>query len=37
VVIVNAGELRFSGPLRELGASGHALESAFLKLTAVPG
>jgi ABC-2 type transport system ATP-binding protein len=37
VVIVNAGELRFSGPLRELGASGHELESAFLKLTAVPG
>jgi ABC-2 type transport system ATP-binding protein len=36
VVIVNAGELRFSGPLRELGGSG-ALESAFLKLTAVPG
>ena len=37
VVIVNAGQVRFSGPLRELGASGHALESAFLKLTAVPG
>ena len=36
VVIVNAGELRFSGPLRELGGSG-ALESAFLRLTAVPG
>src|SRR5215468_1635206 len=37
VVIVNAGELRFCGPLRDLGGSGHALESAFLKLTAVPG
>ena len=37
VVIVNAGELRFSGPLHELGASGQALESAFLRLTAVPG
>jgi ABC-2 type transport system ATP-binding protein len=37
VVIVNAGELRFSGPLHELGRSGQALESAFLRLTAVPG
>jgi ABC-2 type transport system ATP-binding protein len=37
VVIVNAGELRFSGPLHELGGSGRALESAFLRLTAVPG
>ena len=37
VVIVNAGELRFSGPLHELGRSGPALESAFLRLTAVPG
>jgi ABC-2 type transport system ATP-binding protein len=37
VVIVNAGELRFSGPLHELGGSGQALESAFLRLTAVPG
>jgi ABC-2 type transport system ATP-binding protein len=36
VVIVNAGELRFAGPLRELGGSGHALESAFLKLTTAP-
>jgi ABC-2 type transport system ATP-binding protein len=34
VVVVNAGELRFCGPLGELGGSGHALESAFLKLTA---
>jgi ABC-2 type transport system ATP-binding protein len=37
VVIVTAGQLRFAGPLRELGGSGGALESAFLKLTAVPG
>ncbi|MFI5080724.1 MAG: ABC transporter ATP-binding protein [Streptosporangiales bacterium] len=37
VVIVNEGELRFSGPLHELGGSGQALESAFLRLTAVPG
>jgi ABC-2 type transport system ATP-binding protein len=37
VVIVNAGELRFAGPLHELGGSGRALESAFLRLTAVPG
>jgi ABC-2 type transport system ATP-binding protein len=37
VVIVNAGELRFFGPLHELGGSGQALESAFLRLTAVPG
>jgi ABC-2 type transport system ATP-binding protein len=36
-VIVTAGQLRFAGPLRELGGSGGALESAFLKLTAVPG
>ena len=36
VVIVNAGELRFAGPLRELGGSA-ALESAFLRLTALPG
>jgi ABC-2 type transport system ATP-binding protein len=37
VVIVTTGRLRFAGPLRELGGSGGALESAFLKLTAVPG
>jgi ABC-2 type transport system ATP-binding protein len=37
VVIINAGELRFSGPLHELGGSGRALESAFLRLTTVPG
>ena len=35
VVIVSAGELRFAGPLSELGPGG-ALESAFLKLTATP-
>jgi ABC-2 type transport system ATP-binding protein len=37
VVIVNAGELRFEGSLRELGGSGSALESAFLRLTLAPG
>ncbi len=36
VVIVSAGELRFAGPLSELGPGGGALESAFLKLTATP-
>jgi ABC-2 type transport system ATP-binding protein len=36
VVIVGAGRLRFAGPLRELGGTGNALESAFLRLTAVP-
>jgi ABC-2 type transport system ATP-binding protein len=36
VVIVNAGELRFAGPLHELGETSSALESAFLKLTAAP-
>jgi ABC-2 type transport system ATP-binding protein len=36
VVIVNAGELRFAGPLNELGETSGALESAFLKLTATP-
>jgi ABC-2 type transport system ATP-binding protein len=33
VVIVNGGELRFEGPLAELGATSGALESAFLTLT----
>jgi ABC-2 type transport system ATP-binding protein len=33
VVIVNAGELRFEGPLGELGVTSDALESAFLTLT----
>jgi ABC-2 type transport system ATP-binding protein len=33
VVIVNEGELRFEGPLSELGGTGDALESAFLTLT----
>jgi ABC-2 type transport system ATP-binding protein len=35
VVIVNEGRLRFAGPLRELGETSGALESAFLNLTAV--
>jgi ABC-2 type transport system ATP-binding protein len=33
VVIVSAGQVRFAGPLREIGETNHALESAFLKLT----
>jgi ABC-2 type transport system ATP-binding protein len=33
VVIVNGGELRFEGPLAELGGTSDALESAFLTLT----
>jgi ABC-2 type transport system ATP-binding protein len=37
VVIVTAGELRFAGPLRDLGQTSGALESAFLQLTAAPG
>jgi len=36
VVIVSAGRLRFAGPLTELGATGGALESAFLRLTGAP-
>jgi ABC-2 type transport system ATP-binding protein len=36
VVILSAGRLRFAGPLRALGASSGALESAFLRLTAAP-
>jgi ABC-2 type transport system ATP-binding protein len=36
VVILSAGRLRFAGPLGELGATGGALESAFLRLTAAP-
>jgi ABC-2 type transport system ATP-binding protein len=36
VVIVSAGRLRFAGPLRDLGGTGGALESAFLRMTAVP-
>jgi ABC-2 type transport system ATP-binding protein len=35
-VILSAGRLRFAGPLRDLGATGGALESAFLKLTVAP-
>jgi ABC-2 type transport system ATP-binding protein len=33
VVIVSAGRLRFAGPLREIGTTSAALESAFLSLT----
>jgi ABC-2 type transport system ATP-binding protein len=36
VVIISAGQLRFAGPLREIGATNQALESAFLNLTAAP-
>jgi ABC-2 type transport system ATP-binding protein len=37
VVIVSAGRLRFAGPLDELGGTGTALESAFLRLTGAQG
>jgi ABC-2 type transport system ATP-binding protein len=37
VVIVSAGQVRFAGPLGEIGATNTALESAFLKLTATAG
>ena len=37
VVIVSAGQVRFAGPLDEIGPTGTALESAFLTLTAAPG
>ncbi len=37
VVIVSAGQLRFAGPLREIGPTNSALESAFLRLTAASG
>ena len=38
VVIVSAGRLKFAGPLAEVGETGDALESAFLRLTtATPG
>jgi ABC-2 type transport system ATP-binding protein len=33
VLIVSAGQLRFAGPLREIGPTNEALESAFLDLT----
>ena len=36
VVIVSAGELRFAGPLSDIGETHAALESAFLNLTAAP-
>jgi ABC-2 type transport system ATP-binding protein len=34
VVIINAGRLRFAGPLAELDTDGRSLEDAFLHLTA---
>jgi ABC-2 type transport system ATP-binding protein len=37
VVIVSAGQLRFTGRLREIGETNAALESAFLSLTSTPG
>jgi len=37
VVIVSAGQVRFAGPLDEIGSTSNALESAFLKLTAAAG
>ena len=37
VVIVSAGQVRFAGPLGEIGSTNTALESAFLKLTATAG
>jgi ABC-2 type transport system ATP-binding protein len=36
VVIINAGRLRYAGPLAELDADGRSLEDAFLRLTATP-
>jgi ABC-2 type transport system ATP-binding protein len=36
VVIINAGRLRYAGPLAELDADGSSLEDAFLRLTAAP-
>jgi ABC-2 type transport system ATP-binding protein len=37
VVIVSSGQVRFAGPLGEIGSTNNALESAFLKLTATAG
>ena len=37
VVIVSAGQVRFAGPLDEIGSTNNALESAFLKLTMAAG
>jgi len=37
VVIVSAGQVRFAGPIGDIGATGNALESAFLKLTVAAG
>lgn len=36
VVIISAGELRFAGPLSDIGQTHSALESAFLTLTTAP-
>lgn len=36
VLVVSTGELRFAGPIAELGATSVALESAFLELTTSP-
>jgi ABC-2 type transport system ATP-binding protein len=36
VVIVSEGQVRFAGPMSEIGATSNALESAFLRLTAAP-
>jgi len=36
-VIVSEGQVRFAGPLGDIGATGNALESAFLKLTTAAG
>ena len=33
LLIISAGQLRFAGPLREIGETNEALESAFLNLT----
>ncbi len=37
VVIVSSGQVRFAGPLGEIGPTSTALESAFLKLTTTAG
>ncbi|HLX50996.1 MAG TPA: ATP-binding cassette domain-containing protein [Streptosporangiaceae bacterium] len=37
IVIISAGQLRFAGPLADLGPAGNALEAAFLRLTVPSG
>jgi ABC-2 type transport system ATP-binding protein len=37
VVIVSDGQLRYAGPLHQIGDTNTALESAFLRLTTAPG